>query len=98
MPAEVLPMIDAVNGALDRLAVAYDIERRFTADAAHELRTPLAVLSLRLQQMEMSGVEDWAADPARPCGTSTASSASCSISRARKRPRDYAVAGELATG
>lgn len=61
LPAEVLPMIDAVNGALDRLAAAYDTERRFTADAAHELRTPLAVLSLRLQQMEISGAEDWPA-------------------------------------
>jgi len=61
LPAEVLPMVDAVNGALDRLAAAYDAERRFTADAAHELRTPLAVLSLRLQQMEMSGSEDWPA-------------------------------------
>jgi two-component system sensor histidine kinase QseC len=61
LPAEVLPMVDAVNGALDRLAVAYDMERRFTADAAHELRTPLSVLSLRLQKMELSGVEDWSA-------------------------------------
>ena len=61
LPAEVLPMVDAVNGALDRLAFAYDMERRFTTDAAHELRTPLSVLSLRLQKMELSGVEDWSA-------------------------------------
>lgn len=61
LPAEIQPLIKAVNGALDRLAIAYDAERRFTADAAHELRTPLTVLSLRLQQAELSGSIDWPA-------------------------------------
>lgn len=59
LPAEVLPLVGAVNGALDRLSRAYEAERRLTADAAHELRTPLAVLDLRLQRAQLTGEVDW---------------------------------------
>ncbi|MGI3776985.1 MAG: sensor histidine kinase [Janthinobacterium lividum] len=55
MPGEIRPLILAFNGALDRLAAAYALEQRFTADAAHELRTPLAVLDLRLQRARAQG-------------------------------------------
>ncbi|WP_203097899.1 ATP-binding response regulator [Skermanella rosea] len=61
LPAEIQPLVGAVNGALDRLAGAYEAEGRFTADAAHELRTPLAVLSVRLQRAEIGGTADWPA-------------------------------------
>jgi len=61
LPNEVLPLVAAVNGALDRLSQAYEAERRLTADAAHELRTPLAVLDLRLQRAELDGDLDWGA-------------------------------------
>lgn len=61
LPREIRPLVDAVNGALDRLAAAYAAERRMTADAAHALRTPLTVLSLRLQKARRSGAADWAA-------------------------------------
>ncbi len=61
LPSEIRPMAEAVNGALDRLAGAYAVEQRFTADAAHALRTPLTVLSLRLQQARQLGRPDWAA-------------------------------------
>lgn len=50
LPTEVRPLIGAFNGALDRLADAYDTEQRFVAQVAHQLRTPLAVASLRLQR------------------------------------------------
>ena len=61
LPREIRPLVDAVNGALDRLAAAYAAERRMTEDAAHGLRTPLAVLSLRLQKARRSGAADWPA-------------------------------------
>jgi signal transduction histidine kinase len=54
MPAEITPLIDAVNGALDRMADAFEAECRFTENAAHELRTPLCVLDLRLQQARLA--------------------------------------------
>ena len=50
-----------VNGALNRLSCAYSTERRLTANAAHELRTPLAVLTLRLQRARLTGTLDWLA-------------------------------------
>lgn len=51
LPREVASLVNAVNLALSRLSQAYDTEKRFTADAAHELRTPLAVLTARVEAL-----------------------------------------------
>lgn len=51
MPQELLPLITSMNQALDRLEQAIRAQREFTADAAHELRTPLAVLRTRIETM-----------------------------------------------
>lgn len=48
VPAEVRPLVDAVNMTLGRLDEGHERHRRFLADAAHELRTPIAILTTRL--------------------------------------------------
>jgi two-component system sensor histidine kinase QseC len=48
-PEEVRTMLEALNGLFLRMAKTLENERRFTADAAHELRTPLAALQAQLQ-------------------------------------------------
>jgi two-component system sensor histidine kinase QseC len=50
--AELAPIVDALNGVLSRLDAALQAERRFTADAAHELRTPLAALHVNVQLLQ----------------------------------------------
>ncbi len=52
VPSEVLPLLLALNDLLARLKRALDAQREFIADAAHELRTPLAALSLQVQLAE----------------------------------------------
>lgn len=51
LPGEVVPMVGAVNAALARLEQALDAQRRFVAEAAHALRTPLAVLTARIDEL-----------------------------------------------
>lgn len=48
-PEEIRPLLEALNGLFQRVETALETERRFTADAAHELRTPLAALQVQLQ-------------------------------------------------
>ena len=48
-PREISPLIAALNVLFDRLRTSLEQERRFTADAAHELRTPLAAVKTQAQ-------------------------------------------------
>lgn len=48
-PEEIRTMLEALNGLFQRVETALETERRFTADAAHELRTPLAALQAQVQ-------------------------------------------------
>ena len=51
IPLEVVPLVTAVNDALARLDQGYIRHKRFVADAAHELRTPIAILNTRLESL-----------------------------------------------
>ncbi|QJD30572.1 ATP-binding protein [Methylococcus geothermalis] len=59
VPQEIGSLTAALNGLLMRLQAALAAQRRFTADAAHELRSPLTALSLQAQ------IAERAADPQR---------------------------------
>ena len=54
LPDELQPLAASLNALLARLAEALAAQRRFTADAAHELRTPLAALKLQVELAERS--------------------------------------------
>jgi len=54
IPAEITPLVEALNHLFERLDTAFENERRFTADAAHELRTPLAALKVQAQVAQRS--------------------------------------------
>jgi two-component system sensor histidine kinase QseC len=55
LPIEFLPLVDAFNLTLDRLENGYIVQRAFLAGAAHELKTPLALIRA---QIDMDGATD----------------------------------------
>jgi signal transduction histidine kinase len=55
LPSEFLPVVSAFNHTLDRLEKGYIVQRAFLADAAHELKTPLALIRA---QIDMDGTTD----------------------------------------
>ncbi len=58
LPSEILPLATHLNYFMARLSDALERQKRFVADAAHELRTPLAVIALQLRILERSTGED----------------------------------------
>jgi two-component system, OmpR family, sensor kinase len=52
MPKELMPFIASINRLLERVSAMFDQQRRFIADAAHELRTPVTALSLQAENLD----------------------------------------------
>ena len=57
LPAEVRPLVTALNNLFARLGHALELRRTFIADAAHELRTPLTAVQLQIQLAERATSE-----------------------------------------
>lgn len=57
LPAEISPLADAVNRLLERLRRALESERSFTANSAHEMRTPLATTLAQVQRLRREAPE-----------------------------------------
>jgi two-component system OmpR family sensor kinase len=58
LPVEIRPLVESLNDLLARLGEAFDIQRRFAADAAHELRSPLTALMLQIGLAERAATPE----------------------------------------
>ena len=58
LPVEVRPFVVAINRLLARVAQSMETQRRFVADAAHELRSPLTALSLQAERLAQAQMSD----------------------------------------
>lgn len=54
VPREIAPLVGSINGMIGRVGAAFSAQRRFLADAAHELRTPVTAQRLQLQLLQRS--------------------------------------------
>lgn len=62
LPSEISPFIVAINRLLEKVAQAMNAQRRFIADAAHELRSPMTALSLQAEHLTNAAMSDPAKD------------------------------------
>ncbi|MBK6471727.1 MAG: sensor histidine kinase N-terminal domain-containing protein [Betaproteobacteria bacterium] len=58
LPDEIRPLVHELNGLFGRLQQAFGAQKRFVADAAHELRSPLAALKLQVQGLARAADDD----------------------------------------
>ncbi|MFV0548127.1 MAG: quorum sensing histidine kinase QseC [Limnobaculum xujianqingii] len=58
LPSEIQPIVDALNKLFTRIGMMLVRERRFTSDAAHELRSPLAALRVQTEVVQLSGDDE----------------------------------------
>lgn len=58
LPDEVRPLVDELNGLFGRVREAFEAQQNFVADAAHELRSPLAALKLQAQALRGGGGDE----------------------------------------
>jgi two-component system OmpR family sensor kinase len=54
IPTELLPFVSSINRLLERIGAMFDSQRRFVADAAHELRTPITALIVQAENLEQA--------------------------------------------
>ncbi|AOE61132.1 ATP-binding protein [Pseudomonas corrugata] len=66
LPTEVRPFVVAINRLLKRVALAMETQRRFIADAAHELRSPMTALSLQAERLVTTEMPDIARERLLP--------------------------------
>lgn len=62
VPVEIVPLVRAVNDGLGRLDESYERQRRFIASAAHELRTPIAILRVKVDAAQEASTRKLGAD------------------------------------
>ena len=58
VPLELLPFVDEINALFVRVSNAFIAQKNFVADAAHELRSPLAALRLQVQGLQKAATDD----------------------------------------
>ena len=58
VPVEITPLITAIDELVERYRQALETQRRFVADAAHELRTPLAALQIQAENLLASNLDE----------------------------------------
>ena len=58
VPVEVAPLVEGMNGLIVRLRAALDAQKQFLADAAHELRTPLAAMQIQVDNLAAGATPD----------------------------------------
>ncbi len=89
VPSEIVPLVNAVNNALARLDEGYERHKRFLADAAHEIRTPMRSCrrGWRRSPIRTTSTCCWRMWPAWRCWPSSCLICNASIASGRVSPR-----------